>query len=343
MSPELPLLSKHRSWPPLKTLLTGLAFATFANTTQADTFNIAWDNDLFTGMDRGYTNGLKLSYLTATADNRQKKSSRLAQGARDSFAFLPGLDSEAQDHALAFSLRQLMVTPADIAAREPIMDDLPYAGYLLAGTTLWSWDASRITGYGVHIGVVGPESGAEASQKWVHKLTGSETPNGWDHQLGTDVLGGVQAEHARKLIKTGSPDTLEQEVSVLGSAMLSSFRTSGRVGVVWRIGQHLPVNFVPDYAGTASTIGLPGALSARRHGWSVFIGLGLEFVPYSYLDANSAPYQFDESLVQGQAGIGGTWQWNQLQLALILRATTGEEDSNKDNFNFGSLSMTWAL
>lgn len=340
---KFPLISTHLLRPALTTLLKSLAFSTFAISAQADTFNIAWDNDLLTGSDRGYTNGVKLSYLTATADNPQRKSSRLARYAVDSLGFLPGMDQLEKKQALAVSLRQLMVTPEDISANEPRLDDLPYAGYLSVSTTLWSWDANSITGYGVHLGVVGPESGAAASQKWVHKLTGSEEPNGWDFQLGTDVVGGVQAAHARKVVQSGSPDGLEQEVSLISSARLSSFRTAGRVGMVWRIGQHLPVNFVPDYAGTATTIGLPGALSARRHGWSVFIGLGLEYVPYSYLDANSAPYQFDESLVQGQAGIGGTWQWNQLQLALILRATTGEEDSNKDNFSFGTLSMTWAL
>ncbi|WP_228260748.1 lipid A deacylase LpxR family protein [Marinobacter orientalis] len=343
MRPKLSLLTEHLLRPTLRTLLGGLTFSAFAITAQADTFNIAWDNDLFTGTDRGYTNGLKLSYLTASADDQQKKSASLARGAKDAVGFLPGLNSQTQEHALAFSLRQLMVTPADITASEPQLDDLPYAGFLFASTTLWSWDANSITGYGVHLGVVGPESGAEESQKWAHELTGNETPNGWDHQLGTDVLGGVQAAHARKIMHSGSPDDLEQEVSLLGSAMLSSFKTNGRIGLVWRIGQYLPINFVPDYAGTASTIGMPGALNANGRGWSVFLGMGLEYVPYSYLDENSDPFRFDESLVQGQVGIGGTWQWNQLQLAMILRATTGEEETNKDNFSFGTLSLTWAL
>lgn len=337
-----PLSVKYLLKRALSASCASLVLSTLPVIAHADSLNIAWDNDLLTGSDRGYTNGVKLSYLTATADNPHKKSSTLARYAADSLGFLPGIVHPEKKQALAFSLRQLMVTPADITADEPKLNDLPYAGYLSASTTMWSWDANTITGYGVHLGIVGPESGAEASQKWVHKLTGSEKPKGWNYQLGTDVVGGVQASHARKIVSSGSPDSLEQEVSLIGSATLSSFRTNGRVGMVWRMGQHLPANFIPDYAGTASTIGLPGALSARS-GWSLFIGLGLEYVPYSYLDENSDPYQFDESLVQGQAGIGGTWQWNQLQLALILRATTGEEDSNKDNFSFGTVSMTWAL
>lgn len=317
--------------------------ATFPGLSKADLLNIAWDNDLLTGSDRGYTNGLMVSYLTDSAQDRQRESSGLVLTARNILDFLPGISSPGHQQALAFSLRQLMVTPADITVTPPDTDDLPYAGYLSASATLWSWDANTITGYGAHIGVVGPESGAEASQKWVHKLTGSEKPRGWDYQLGTDVVGGVQGAHGRKLIDYGSQDELQQEVSLVGSATLSSFRTSFRAGTVWRIGQSLPANFIPDYASSSSTIGLPGALDSNGPGWSAFIGLGLEIVPYSYLDKNSAPYRFDESLVQGHAGIGATMHWDKLQLSLILRATTGEEETNKDNFSFGSLSMTWAL
>lgn len=320
-----------------------LTSATIPGLSKAELLNIVWDNDLLTGSDRGYTNGLMISYLTDSAQKPESSSGALAQTAKNTLGILPGISSSGDQQALAFGLRQLMVTPADITVTPPDTDDLPYAGYLSASATLWSWDANTITGYGAHLGVVGPESGAEASQKWVHKLTGSEKPRGWDYQLGTDVVGGVQGAHGRKLIDYGSPDELQREVSLVGSATLSSFRTSFRAGTVWRIGQSLPANFIPDYASSSSTIGLPGALDSNGPGWSAFIGIGLEVVPYSYLDKNSAPYRFDESLVQGHAGIGATMHWDKLQLSLILRATTGEEETNKDNFSYGSLSMTWAL
>lgn len=310
---------------------------------KADLLNVAWDNDLLTGSDRGYTNGLMISYLTDTAQKQDSPSSGLVRTAKNTLGFLPDISSPGHQQALAFGLRQLMLTPANIAVTPPNTNDLPYVGYLSTSATLWNWDSNTITGYGAHLGVIGPESGAAASQKWVHKLTGSEKPRGWDYQLGTDIVGGLQGSHARKFIEYGSPGELQQEVSLIGSATLSSFRTSLTVGTVWRTGHNLPLNFVPDYASSSSTIGLPAALDSYGPGWSVFIGLGLEVVPYSYLDKNSAPYRFDESLLQGNAGIGATMHWDKLQLSLTLRATTGEEETNKDNFSFGSLSVTWAL
>lgn len=236
-----------------------------------------------------------------------------------------------------------MVTPENISSDEPQFNDIPYAGHLSLSSTLWSWSADSITGYGAHIGVVGPESGAEASQKWVHKITGSERPRGWDNQLDTDVVGGLQAAHGRKLMQLGQNGELQQQLSVVGSTLLSSFRTTAKTGLIWRLGKQLPMNFVPDYAGTSSTIALPGSFSRGYSSWSVFVGLGLEYVTYSYLEDNAGQYRFKESPFLGQLGIGGTWQWDRFQTAFVLRATTGEEDRNKDNFSFGTLSLSWAL
>jgi len=308
----------------------------------ADTFNFSWDNDLILGLDQGYTNGVRLSYLTSSSRDQVATSSRLSRVAGQWLDAVPGIDTEDQDQAVSLSLRQLMVTPDDIAREQPSPGDLPYAGILLLSSTVWSWDANYITGYGAHIGMVGPKSGAEASQKWVHKVTGSVEPRGWDYQLGTDVVGGLQGTHAQKVWRSGSKGGMEQELAWVGSAMFSSFRSNTRIGGIWRTGKYLSMNFVPDYAGTASTVGLPAALNDAGTGWSVFIGVGLEYVPYSYLADNAGQYSFEESAMLAQIGIGATRQWHNIQMALILRATKGEEHSNKDSFSFGTLSFTWS-
>ena len=236
-----------------------------------------------------------------------------------------------------------MVTPEDVTVEGPQFDDTPYAGHLSLSGTLWSWNADTITGFGAHIGVIGPESGAESVQKWVHKATGSDKPQGWGNQLGTDVVGGIQAAHGRKLLQAGQGGNIEQRVSVIGSALLSSFRTSVKTGLVWQLGRHLPMNFVPDYAGTSSTIALPGSFNDSGSSWSVYVGLGVEYLGYSYIDDNARAYRFDEGPLIGQLGLGATWQWDHLLASVTLRATTSEDERHKDNFSFGTLSVSWAI
>ena len=320
-----------------------LAGVLISSPLRADLVSVAWDNDLLTGTDRGYTNGLRISYLTSSAEESSGASTSIARNFRDQLTFLPGIGATSDQHAVSLSFRQLMVTPDDIGRREPQYNDTPYAGYLSLSSALWSWNAESVTGFGGHVGVVGPESGAERAQKWAHKITGSETPRGWGNQLGTDVVGGLQAAHGRKLIQAGQKGEIEQQVSVVGSTLLSNFRTSAKTGFIWRLGHQLPVNFVPDYAGTSSTISLPGSLNSTGSSWSVFIGLGVEYVAYSYIEENSGPYEFTEGPFIGQIGLGGAWQWDKFQAALTLRATTGEDERHKDNFSFGTLSVSWVL
>jgi len=315
----------------------------FPTSLKAEVVNLSWDNDLLTGTDRGYTNGVRFSYLTDTADENGGKSARFARVLRDELRFLPGIGTTDSKQAVSLSLRQFMVTPENITVKGPQFDDIPYAGHLSLSGTLWSWNADTITGFGAHIGVVGPESGAESVQKWVHKATGSDKPQGWGNQLGTDVVGGIQAAHGRKLLQLGQRGDIEQRLSVIASGLLSSFRTSAKTGLVWQLGRHLPINFVPDYAGTSSTIALPGSFKDSSSSWSVYVGLGVEYVGYSYIDDNAGAYRFDEGPLIGQLGLGATWQWDHLLAAVTLRASTSEDERHKDNFSFGTLSVSWAI
>ena len=324
-------------------ILTVLATALLPELAHAEVVNLSWDNDFLTGKDRGYTNGVRLSYLTDSAEGADSSSGRFARVLRDELVPLPGIGSSASKHAVTVSLRQLMVTPEDITVEDPQFDDIPYAGHLSLSGTLWSWNADTMTGFGAHIGVFGPGSGAESVQKWVHKATGSDKPQGWGNQLGTDVVGGIQAAHGRKLLQAGQGGNIEQRVSVIGSALLSSFRTSAKTGLVWQLGRHLPTNFVPDYAGTSSTIALPGSFKDSGSSWSVYVGLGVEYVGYSYIDDNAGAYRFDEGPLIGQIGLGATWQWDHLLAAFTLRASTSEDELHKDNFSFGALSVSWAI
>src|SRR5690554_6276738 len=313
-----------------------------ATPVKADLFTFSWDNDLFIGEDQGYTNGGFLGYLTNSAEDTNSPST-ISRALRDNLSWFPGIGAESDQHATSFTLSQLIVTSEDISLREPRETDLPYVGYLSLSSSLWSWNEDTITGLGLHLGVVGPESGAESIQKWVHKVTGSDRPRGWDAQLGTDVVGGVHAAHGRRLLQFGDKGEIEHQLSSVSSATVSSFTTSARTGLIWRMGRNLPANFIPDYSGPSATMTMPTAFSESGSGWSIFVDLHGEYIAYSYIEDNTRPYSFDESPFIGQFGVGGTWQWGDFLASLTIRATTGEGDRDKDNFSFGTLQLSWAL
>lgn len=323
--------------------LPGLLCALSSAPSLAGTLGISWDNDLLTGSDKGYTNGVRASYLTTPAEKANHCRFCLARRMRDQLSPMPGIARPDSQHSLVFSISQLMITPENIEARSPQFDDIPYTGYLSGRAGLWSWNEDRITGYGLLLGVVGPESYAEESQKQVHRITGSTDPNGWDNQLGTDVIAGVGATHARRVFSAGDPASLEQDMGWVTGLRASNFLSDGRLGLSWRMGSHLPTNFIPDYAGISSSIGLPGALNVSDSGWSVFAGMMAQWIPYSYIDEEADNYRYNQNALVGHAGIGAGWHTPGFQATLTFRTTSSQNKTNKSPLTFGTISLTWRL
>ena len=323
--------------------LTGLACALFSVPSVGGTLGISWDNDLLTGSDKGYTNGVRASYLTTSAEKNHSCQLCLAKKARNQLSPMPGIGGSNSQHALVLTITQLMITPENIEARSPQFNDIPYTGYLSGRAGLWSWTPDRITGYGMLLGVVGPESYAEESQKQVHRITGSTDPNGWDNQLGTDVIAGLGATRAQRFYSDANPEEIEHDMGWVASLRASNFISDARLGLSWRMGSHLPTNFIPDYAGISSSIGLPGALNASGSGWSVFAGVMAQWIPYSYIDEKAENYQYDQKALVGHAGVGAGWHTPGFQATLSVRTTSSQNKTNKEPLSFGTISFTWQL
>jgi hypothetical protein len=331
-------------YPGVRFFLLALVGFFVAPASMAGTASLSWDNDLFADRDRGYTNGLKVAVLGRSAERHQQCRFCLARRVRDLGSALPGVGDADRQHALSFSLRQLMTTPENIEAERPdFATSTPYMGYLNARAGLWSWNQGRITGYSVMVGIVGPESRAQDSQELVHDLTGSTQPRGWDYQLGTDVVGGVEIVHARRFFAAGASGEREHDLSWFGSARGGNFMTNVRFGLAWRTGVHLPVNFVPDYTGISSSVGLPGALDAAGRGWMLFAGIQAEWIPWFYLEEESGPYDYKQRSLVGHAGGGVGWHTPGFQVTLTLRASTAQTRIRDRSLSFGNIALTWGF
>ena len=132
-----------------------------------------------------YTNGIYYSQFD-TPENKRPEIGFLAQAMRWS---LSGRDSTADEFSIK-TIGQSMVTPDDITLEDPPRppDDLPYGGLLFYSDNWIKAYAQHAERIGVTIGIVGEYSFAEESQKLVHKITGSDEPEGWDTQLNDEIV-----------------------------------------------------------------------------------------------------------------------------------------------------------
>ena len=139
------------------------------------TFCFCWENDTLIHTDRGFTNGFKLTWISQSFDNP-----------RDNvlFGWMPFVRKSGYKHVFSYSLRQDIFTPDDLKRVDLDENDRPYAGYLHFEVGIHSFNDKWMSSFSLSMGVVGPLSLAEQTQKFVHdKAPKAADPLGWPNQL----------------------------------------------------------------------------------------------------------------------------------------------------------------
>ena len=93
------------------------------------------------------------------------------------------------DKLYTYSLGQEMYTPLDLSVKSILYQQRPYAGWLYVSSGLVTVDvegAQKLTS-SVGIGVMGPASLSEPTQKLVHRIGNYTKPEGWHNQIVNSV------------------------------------------------------------------------------------------------------------------------------------------------------------
>ena len=246
-------------WALLILIVTGSALSAapvHAQDEDAPILSVQVENDLFaTDTDRHYTNGIRISYLTrAKPCDPDPDVPCLSGFLRRLTSFIPAF-RHGEEHRIAYSVGQNMYTPSDITNPNPIPDDQPYAGWLYAGLGFVSkitlkhsarHEFIRLDRLELNIGVVGPLSGAEATQKIWHGLFGFRKPQGWGNQLRNEP--GLVLTYERQWLfkeKKLLFNDLDVEVAPELGAAVGNIYTYASAGMRLRVGTDLPADYGP--------------------------------------------------------------------------------------------------
>lgn len=216
------------------------------------------ENDLFTGTDQNYTNGVGLTLVSHDIPGRLQIDCLPAPVRLHAqlIQFLnPGFWADAGDPAatqnVTVKFGQSMYTPEDGTRTDLITDDRPYAGLLYMGLA-WNrrkhepesnqeiLDTREIT-----LGVIGPWSLAEQSQNVVHDLRGIDRFRGWDHQLHNEPAFQLAMDRKYKAYRGAGaifPGFSADAIRSVG-LRLGNIETSATAGIEGRIGWNLPNDF----------------------------------------------------------------------------------------------------
>ena len=305
---------------------------------EVDWWSFTLDNDLFVGTDDGYTNGLYLSWYD-TPDNSQPDPGFLANWMMWA---MPDDDRKPTAEIAVGSLGQTMITPEDITLEDPPLppDDLPYAGLLFYNDSYVRAYRDRADRVSTVIGVVGEYSFAEQTQKFVHEITGSDEPMGWDTQLDDELVFqfGMGSTWRSWVSAGGNADLL------LGAdAAIGTISSNLGVSAMFRYGDGLARNF-SNVVMISQRASNPVAVNG---GWYLFGGIGARYLANQiFLDGNT--YDDDAESVDYDAGtvpvmLGIAYSWQGLSLSFAINDLNAVEsdgnDAASDYSRYGSFTL----
>jgi lipid A 3-O-deacylase len=323
------------------------ADAATARARSAPVLTLYFENDIVTGTDEHYTNGLKASWQSADLIEWGQV------GWRERFVeCLPFVNRRDGQKNIGFALGQNIYTPRDITRVVPDPNDRPYAGWAYAEVAFVSKTRSVSDTIAIQVGLIGPHSLAEDAQRLAHRWTDNLEPHGWDYQLRDELGVNVVYErrwrlYARSLYQTVGIDLLPHVGVSLGNV-----QTYANAGGTLRVGLNLPSDFGVQLARPGSVGGTPtddldprvaldrnlsvfllGAADGRAVARDIFLD-GNTF--RASRSVNKEPFVAD--LTAGIGVIAGPWQLTYTQ---VWR--TREFETQRGRYNrFGSVTLSRA-
>ncbi|MGY0560448.1 MULTISPECIES: lipid A deacylase LpxR family protein [unclassified Luteimonas] len=313
--------------------------------------NLRIDNDMFAGDDQGYTSGVQFTVVSpnlsgpASGDNLP----RLPGWLDNKLAFLHGRNEDAEQRNLVLRIEQRIYTPEDPTRTDPIKDDRPYAGTLMAtlGYNVRSGDSMHTTLLGV--GMLGPASGARQSQQFIHDLIGSDKFQGWEHQLGNELMLGLRHERAYRL---GTWDLgsgrLQHDVITHWGGAIGNPMTRLNGGFELRLGHDLPDDFgsSPVRPSGDNTAPLDNGGSGPGWAWHAFLAVdGYWSIHDPSLDGNlfRSSHSVDKDPLVAEAAVGISITRGHWKLAFARYFRTREFSGQRERPKYGSMTISRAF
>lgn len=298
------------------------------------TWTANWENDIFGGTDRNYTNGNRFSYVSPEAG---------MGGLHGPIARALLFADENDRVRWGLALGQSMYTPRDTEARNPLPDQHPYAAFAYGEYSVYAQDRDSLRMIGLKAGIVGPSAQGEWVQNNVHRAINTTEVNGWDNQLSDEPAFVVMYERKERALLAGEYVGLELDVVPHIGVALGTLRTHASAGATLRFGDDLQRDFGPPRIRPA--MGGSGYFEATpSFNWYLFVGAeGRAVARNLFLDGNTwtDSASVDKKPFVAELQYGLVLQYDRIQLAwtFVTRSRQFEEQESPQQFGAVSLSV----
>jgi lipid A 3-O-deacylase len=159
----------------------------FKNINSNSYIRVNYENDVFSGTDIYYTQGMCLEYVAPWM-----KKSPLGKIL---------VHPRFKDIRYGLNIHHDGYTPSSISSDEILYGDRPFAACLFLQSFLIATDPEKKQRFSstASIGVIGPAAGGMEMQVGIHKWLHDITPHGWPNQIQNDLVLNYQAGYEKQL------------------------------------------------------------------------------------------------------------------------------------------------
>lgn len=147
--------------------------------------------------------------------------------------------------SFSIAINQSIYTPVDKFALYPTIGDHPYAGYLNLGFAIHHRTQNTLETLGLRVGVSGKYAFGREAQNGIHSIMGLRLSNGWDTQVGDEVILNLSYELAYRYPLFYSEYF---DIDVIPSVELAfgNANVFAKLGGLFRMGYNLKTTFLPQ-------------------------------------------------------------------------------------------------
>jgi hypothetical protein len=316
------------------------------------TFTVYLENDVVTGTDREYTNGIKFTWISRDLTN-YRENPHIPKWSYAVIDHLPFVREPGFTRNVSISFGQNIYAPEDLERTDLILDQRPYAGITYLAVGFHSKNSRRMDTLEIDFGILGPHSYAEEVQENWHEWIDTTDPKGWHNQLKDEPILNVFYERKWKILGSTNLEGFGYDfIPHVGCSLGNSF-TGANFGGQFRFGWNLPNDFGTFLIRSGSDTNAPVdendprfSLTARRIGMHGFIGAdGRAVLRNILLDGNtfrdSHSVEKKDFVVHMMMGIGILIHRYKITCAYVRQ--TREYDSQNEKQEYGAITISYSF
>ena len=307
------------------------------------TFRLYIENDGFDSGDEYYTNGIKLNWLSPDFVGSVLADDPSWRG--NVARWLPCMSHPGTIQNLAVFLGQNIYTPLDVDQTVLVVDDRPYAGWTYGGVAVHSRTGPRLDILEIQLGVVGPLSMAEETQKFIHNFKEFVIPNGWNNQLHNEPGLVLTAERRWRAWQAGRAGGWGAAAITRLGATLGNVATYANTGFEVRLGWNLPDDFGVSRIRPAGDSGAPAGERTNEQTRAYLFGTGEGRLVLRdiFLDGNTfvSSHRIDKKPLVGDFAVGLCLAHGRYSISFAHIYRTREFDGQPQAHTYGSFVLSF--